>query len=377
MPFAATLGHFHVCPRVNPGPVPHVGGPIAVGSPNVLINGMPAARVGDMAVCVGPPDRIAKGSTTVLINNKPAARMGDRTAHGGVIVTGMPNVLMGDDTSGLRNGSGVSMGGSTASISPPPRPAPEMPPARQAVTGDSRAAPPAATAPAAQAPEIRPPAPAQPTQSMAPLPSRSVIPTAPPPARAEAEAAPDALVQRAVRNTNSKGPNAEAEALGELGLEEYKQRSGIRDDPGFIKRYHGQDNLGRKPDDGLVGLEAKGSATGIGRISEREDGFKQLSWEANEQRAKQMVKKKQKGKVGKPSNRIGGSYTESEIELYQEIKDNGGRKDLVSTHTHTETGDVTVLKHDHNGKTVASDHFKIENFQMKKQQIKRLLGIIL
>lgn len=376
MPFAATLGHFHVCPRVNPGPVPHVGGPIAMGSPNVLINGMPAARVGDMAVCVGPPDRIAKGSTTVLINNKPAARLGDRTAHGGVIVTGMPNVLIGDDTSGLRNGSGMNMGGPTTSISPPARPVPEKPSVRQAVTGDSRAAPPAATAPAAQAPEVRPPAstPLQPTQSMAPLPSRSVIPTAPPPA---AEAAPDALVQRAVRNTNSKGANAEAEALGELGLEEYKQRSGIRDDPGFIKRYHGQDNLGRKPDDGLVGLEAKGSAKGLGRISEQEGGRKQLSEKANLARATKMLGKKRQGKVGKPSSRIGGPYTESEIELYQEIIDNGGRKNLVSTHTNTETGDVTVLQHDPKGDAVARDHFKIENYQMKKQQIKRLLGIIL
>ena len=58
MPLAATIGHFHTCPRVNPGPVPHVGGPIAIGSPNVLIGGMPAARTGDMAICVGPPDRI-------------------------------------------------------------------------------------------------------------------------------------------------------------------------------------------------------------------------------------------------------------------------------------------------------------------------------
>lgn len=348
MPFAATLGHFHVCPRVNPGPVPHVGGPIAVGSPDVLINGMPAARVGDMAVCVGPPDRIAKGSATVLINNKPAARMGDSTAHGGVIVTGMPNVLIGDDTSGLRIGSGVSIGGYTSSISPPPRSAPEMRPAST---------------------------PAHLTQSVAPLPSRSVIPTAPPPAKAEAT--PDALVQRAVRNTNSKGPHVEAEALGELGLEEYKQRTGIRDDPRFIKRYHGQDTLGRKPDDKLVGMEAKGSATGIGRINDQQGGLKQVSWEANLRRSKQMMKKKQKGKVGKPSNRIGGTYTESEIELYQEIKDTDGRKELVSTHTHTETGDVTVLHHDAKGDAVERDHFKIENFQMKKQQIKRLLGIIL
>jgi uncharacterized Zn-binding protein involved in type VI secretion len=85
----------HVCPLVNVL-VPHVGGPVLpVGCPNVLIGGLPAARVGDMATCVGPPDVIVMGAFTVLIGGAPAARMGDMTAHGGVIVMGMPNVLIG------------------------------------------------------------------------------------------------------------------------------------------------------------------------------------------------------------------------------------------------------------------------------------------
>jgi uncharacterized Zn-binding protein involved in type VI secretion len=63
--------------------------------PTVLIGGMPAACLGDMCVCVGPPDVIALGSFTVLIGNKPAARMGDMTAHGGSIVVGFPTVLIG------------------------------------------------------------------------------------------------------------------------------------------------------------------------------------------------------------------------------------------------------------------------------------------
>ena len=61
----------------------------------VLIGGLPAARVGDMAVCVGPPDVIAMGSFTVLIGGMPAARMGDLTAHGGTIILGCPTVLIG------------------------------------------------------------------------------------------------------------------------------------------------------------------------------------------------------------------------------------------------------------------------------------------
>ena len=77
-------------------PIPHVGGPITgPGAPTVLIGGLPAARVSDMAVCVGPPDTIVKGSATVLIGGLPAARMGDTTAHGGTVVLGCPTVLIG------------------------------------------------------------------------------------------------------------------------------------------------------------------------------------------------------------------------------------------------------------------------------------------
>lgn len=91
---AARLTDMHVCPMVTVL-VPHVGGPIvAPGAPTVLIGGLPAARVGDMVVCVGPPDVIALGSFTVLIGGQPAARMGDLTAHGGTIVLGYPTVLI-------------------------------------------------------------------------------------------------------------------------------------------------------------------------------------------------------------------------------------------------------------------------------------------
>ena len=83
---------------VTPGvpPVPHVGGPIVgPGEATVLINNFPAAVVGDMCTCTGPPDSIVMGSTTVLIGGKPAARMGDPTAHGGSVIIGSPNVLIG------------------------------------------------------------------------------------------------------------------------------------------------------------------------------------------------------------------------------------------------------------------------------------------
>lgn len=95
MPPAARITDMHVCPMVT-GVVPHVGGPIMpAGEPTVLIGGMPAARVGDMATCVGPPDSIVMGSGTVMIGGMPAARMGDSTAHGGTIVAGCPTVIIG------------------------------------------------------------------------------------------------------------------------------------------------------------------------------------------------------------------------------------------------------------------------------------------
>lgn len=98
MPPAARLTDMHTCPMVTPGlpPVPHVGGPVVgPGIPNVLIEELPAAVVGDMATCVGPPDVIVKGSATVLISGRPAARLGDSTAHGGVITVGAPTVIIG------------------------------------------------------------------------------------------------------------------------------------------------------------------------------------------------------------------------------------------------------------------------------------------
>jgi len=92
---AARVSDMHTCPMVT-GVVPHVGGPILPpGFPKVLFGGLPAARMGDQATCVGPPDVIVGGSPKVLIGGQAAARMGDSTAHGGVIVLGYPKVLIG------------------------------------------------------------------------------------------------------------------------------------------------------------------------------------------------------------------------------------------------------------------------------------------
>lgn len=95
---ASRVADMHVCPMVTPGvpPIPHVGGPVLPpGAITVLIGGMPAARIGDMCVCIGPPDVIVMGYPKVLIKGPPAARLGDMTAHGGTLVMGYPKVLIG------------------------------------------------------------------------------------------------------------------------------------------------------------------------------------------------------------------------------------------------------------------------------------------
>ncbi len=110
MPPAARISDMHTCPMAT-GVVPHVGGPIITGCATVLIGFMPAARITDKCICTGPPDLIVKGSPTVLIDFMLAARLGDNTAHGGVIVTGMPTVLIGDSGSGPGGGGGGGGGG--------------------------------------------------------------------------------------------------------------------------------------------------------------------------------------------------------------------------------------------------------------------------
>jgi uncharacterized Zn-binding protein involved in type VI secretion len=109
---AARVTDLHTCPLVTPGtpPIPHVGGPILpTCSLNVLTGNLPQARVTDKCFCVGPLDAIIKGSASVLVNNLPAARIGDQTTHGGVIVTGMPTVLIGDAGGGGNMGPGGSL----------------------------------------------------------------------------------------------------------------------------------------------------------------------------------------------------------------------------------------------------------------------------
>jgi uncharacterized Zn-binding protein involved in type VI secretion len=110
---AARVTDMVACPAFT-GLVPHVGGPIAMGAPTVLIGSLVAARLGDPTTCAGPPGVIASGSPAVLIAGQPAARITDLAGHGGVITgPGCPTVLI---------------GGPAPPPPPPPPPPPEPPP---------------------------------------------------------------------------------------------------------------------------------------------------------------------------------------------------------------------------------------------------------
>ncbi len=123
---AARVGDMHVCPMQTPvgvATIPHVGGPILPpGVPQVLIGKMPAAVLGNMCVCVGPPDSIIGCCTNVMIGKRPAARMSSTTVHGGSIVAGCPTVILGSgaaniDVAGLAAqaaGAAAQVAGATA-----------------------------------------------------------------------------------------------------------------------------------------------------------------------------------------------------------------------------------------------------------------------
>lgn len=106
--FVARITDMHVCPMVTPGvpPIPHVGGPIITPAPTtVLVGGLPVAGVGSTCVCVGPPDVITPNGNKVFFGGTQAAKMGDSTAHGGKIVMGCPQVLIG---AGAMSGGAIS-----------------------------------------------------------------------------------------------------------------------------------------------------------------------------------------------------------------------------------------------------------------------------
>ena len=95
---AATLGMMHLgtphththppssIPPAPPIPLPSLGPVLLAGCASVLINGIPAARAGDLGLAIScgtfsPPFEVSTGSSNVFIGGARAARIGDITKH--------------------------------------------------------------------------------------------------------------------------------------------------------------------------------------------------------------------------------------------------------------------------------------------------------
>lgn len=116
MAAAARLFDLEQCPGNGPMPssicqipqvVPHVGGIIlGKGSPDVNINGRPAARCGDRTICAGGGaiDIIVTGPKDVFINGRLAAAGGSKIDHKAVVITGSADVNYGDEMDGATLG---------------------------------------------------------------------------------------------------------------------------------------------------------------------------------------------------------------------------------------------------------------------------------
>ncbi|MBI1907076.1 MAG: hypothetical protein HYS20_12715 [Rhodocyclales bacterium] len=172
-------------------------------------------------------------------------------------------------------------------------------------------------------------------------------------------------VKKAVKNSRS-----ESEALGKAGMEQAKERLGHTTDPRYKDRYHGPDDMTRDKDGKLCEWECKGNNDDSTAVAVDSAKDKQGSSAKNARRATTMTEQKSR-KVGVPSNRQGGPYTQDEIDLWQDVNDIGGNKAHMSSHTNTETGQVRVYERDHDGNiTRKVDDFKLDDYDALKQGVK-------
>lgn len=76
-------------------PIPgHGVNPIAKGSPDVLFNGLPAARLSDPSACGAALSGNVAG--TVFINGLNATTLGSTLNHGGTVIAGSGDILIGN-----------------------------------------------------------------------------------------------------------------------------------------------------------------------------------------------------------------------------------------------------------------------------------------
>jgi hypothetical protein len=128
----------------------------------------------------------------------------------------------------------------------------------------------------------------------------------------------------------------------------------------------------RDDNDRLTEWEFKGNKTDSKAVAKDGKGNKQGSKEKNAKRAAKMTKDKV-NKVGLPSNRQGGPYTQEEIELWQEVEESMGDKQHLSVHTNTETGMVRTYDRRDVDNPKLIGEFKMDHFDEIKQALQELL----
>lgn len=83
-------------PQARLGDMSSHGGTIITGALRTMVNGRPAARMGDLHVCPIPHHGVTPiitGSLDTITEGRPNARMGDMAGCGAVIVGGSPNTV--------------------------------------------------------------------------------------------------------------------------------------------------------------------------------------------------------------------------------------------------------------------------------------------
>ncbi len=89
--FTARMNDPHLCETHGPAPLPD-------GALSVKVNSLPTVRVGDGFNCGGCANRVQTGASTVTFRGEFAARLTDKSDHGGRIVIGSGNVVIGGPT---------------------------------------------------------------------------------------------------------------------------------------------------------------------------------------------------------------------------------------------------------------------------------------
>ncbi len=216
----------------------------------------------------------------MFINGKPAARMGDLCAHGGKIIIGSSNVFIGDSSSsGFQSNSMLS-----------------------SEINDS----PLESIPILPIEEL-----AQVVKEIVETFQEQDLGIA-----AVGSVAADVVLRKVDKIIPIKQIKKQIEAFGERALAKYKALTGKTTHPDFNRRYHGSDDLLKNKNNRLEEVEVKATGNPASKPVPKENtAGKQGSTANNKQRGIKM--KRKQPRVNTPSNRIGGVYTQNEIDLWE------------------------------------------------------------